>query len=67
MTEKKEKPGTKSAKEVLLVLAKKIKIMDEQSAQMRILLDDLEDRLEELENRLYDTREVHFKSDFDWE
>ncbi len=62
-----KKPGSKSAKEVLLVLAKKIKIMDEQAKQLRILVDELEDRVAELEMAVFDDREVHFKSDFDLE
>lgn len=65
---KEKKPATKKARlQVLLILAKKIKIMDEQFTQMRILLDELEDRVAELEDRVYDEREVHFKSDLDWD
>lgn len=65
---KEKKPGNQSTKQVLLVLAKKIKIMDEQALQMRVLLDELEDRVTELEARVYDGREPFFKQDptFDW-
>ena len=61
----KEKPS-KSSKQILLVLAKKIKIMDEQAAQLRMIIDDLEDRIGAIEDRVMDDREVHFRSDFDW-
>lgn len=65
---KAKKPSTrKTSKQVLLVLAKKIKIMDEQAKQQRILIDELEDRIADLEARVYDEREAHFRGeDFDW-
>jgi hypothetical protein len=66
--DKKEKPATRrSRKQVLLILAQKIKIIDEQFKQMRILVDELEDRVADLEERIYDERDVHFRSDFDWD
>lgn len=65
--QKKEKPSTKGTREVLLVLAKKIKIMDEQAISMRVLIDELEERIIQLEERAYDDREVVFKQDFDWD
>lgn len=64
---KTEKKPSKSSKQILLVLAKKIKIMDEQLMSQRLLVDELEDRLIEIENRVYDDKDVFFKSEFDWE
>ncbi len=64
---KKEKPSVKTSRTILLTLAKKIKIMDEQAMQLRILVDELEEKLIQLEERVYDAREVGFRSDFDWD
>lgn len=66
-SQKTKKPGNQSTRQILLVLAKKIKIMDEQNAQLRILVDELEEKIIQLEERIYDAREVGFRSDFDWD
>lgn len=66
-SQKTKKPGNQSTRQILLVLAKKIKIMDEQNAQLRILVDELEEKIIQLEERVYDAREVGFRSDFDWD
>lgn len=66
--QKQKKPSKKTSKEVLLILAKKIKIMDEQMNSLRSRVNELEDHVEDLEEALREERQVHFRgdSDYDW-
>lgn len=63
---KTKKPEALNTKEVLTVLARKIKIIDEHYAQLWARIDEIDDQIHELQERVYDAREVSFRSDFDW-
>ena len=62
-----KKPGNESTKQILLILAKKIKIMSEQQMQLRILVDDLEDKVTELEQAVFDDNHIQFEPASDWD
>lgn len=62
--ENKEKKPRFTVKQQLDVIIRKIKLMDEHSVRLETSIDELEDRIMGLEDRIFDEREVHFKSDF---
>lgn len=64
MAGKRKKPDSNTE---IADLASKVRILTQQLLQLRTLVDEIEDRLVEVETATFDERRVYFESDFDFE